>query len=95
MKIGDPRYCFDRREGSPLWIRALVREGPLEKGMAPHSSVLAWRIPWTEHYQLKNVVWGTQGPPWNPAPRHGHTVAREPVCGVPGSWRPLDSLLYV
>ena len=24
------------------------REDPLEKGMAAHSSVLAWRIPWTE-----------------------------------------------
>ena len=23
-------------------------EGPLEKGMATHSSILAWRIPWTE-----------------------------------------------
>ena len=30
------------------WLRALGRGGPLEKGMAPQSSVLAWRIPWTE-----------------------------------------------
>ena len=30
------------------WIQSLDREDPLEKGMAPHSSVLAWRIPWTE-----------------------------------------------
>ena len=29
-------------------VRPLGREGPLEKGMATHSSVLAWRIPWTE-----------------------------------------------
>ena len=28
--------------------RSLSREDPLEKGMAPHSSFLAWRIPWTE-----------------------------------------------
>ena len=27
---------------------SLGREDPLEKGMATHSSVLAWRIPWTE-----------------------------------------------
>ena len=27
------------------WIRSLVREDPLEKGMATHSSVLAWKIP--------------------------------------------------
>ena len=30
------------------WIWSLGREVPLEKGMATHSSVLAWRIPWTE-----------------------------------------------
>ena len=29
-------------------IQALVREDPLEKGMATHSGILAWRIPWTE-----------------------------------------------
>ena len=29
-------------------VRSLGREDPLEKGMAPHPSVLAWRIPWTE-----------------------------------------------
>ena len=29
-------------------VRSLGREDPLEKGMATHSSTLAWRIPWTE-----------------------------------------------
>jgi len=29
-------------------VWSLGREDPLEKEMAPHSSVLAWRIPWTE-----------------------------------------------
>ena len=28
------------------WIRSLGWEDPLEKGMATHSSILAWRIPW-------------------------------------------------
>ena len=28
--------------------RSLDREDPLEEGMATHSSILAWRIPWTE-----------------------------------------------
>ena len=27
-------------------VRSLGREDPLEKGMATHSSILAWRIPW-------------------------------------------------
>ena len=30
------------------WVWSLVQEDPLEKGMATHSSILAWRIPWTE-----------------------------------------------
>ena len=29
-------------------VQSLDQEGPLEKGMATHSSILAWRIPWTE-----------------------------------------------
>ena len=29
-------------------VRSLGREDPLEKEMATHSSVIAWRIPWTE-----------------------------------------------
>ena len=29
------------------WVQSLGWEGPLEKGMATHSSILAWRIPWT------------------------------------------------
>ena len=28
-------------------VQSLGREDPLEKGMATHSSILAWRIPWT------------------------------------------------
>ena len=30
------------------WVRPLNQEDPLEKGLANHSSILAWRIPWTE-----------------------------------------------
>ena len=30
------------------WVRSLVREDPLEKEMVTHSSILAWKIPWTE-----------------------------------------------
>ena len=30
------------------WVQSLGWEDPLEKGMATHSSILAWRIPWTE-----------------------------------------------
>ena len=30
------------------WVRSLGQEDPLEKEMATHSSILAWRISWTE-----------------------------------------------
>ena len=30
------------------WVQSLGQEDPLEKGTATHSSILAWRIPWTE-----------------------------------------------
>ena len=30
------------------WVRSLGQEDPLKKAMAIHSSILAWRIPWTE-----------------------------------------------
>ena len=30
------------------WVQFLGWEDPLEKGMTTHSSILAWRIPWTE-----------------------------------------------
>ena len=38
--------CNAGNEGD--WVRSLGREDPLEKEMAIHSSILAWKIPWTE-----------------------------------------------
>ena len=37
------------------WVRSLGREDPLEKGMATHSSILAWRILWTEEPEWATV----------------------------------------
>jgi hypothetical protein len=31
-----------------MWVQSLAWEDPLEKGMATHSFILAWRIPWIE-----------------------------------------------
>ena len=36
------------QEATETWGRSLVGEDPLEKEVAAHSSILAWRIPWTE-----------------------------------------------
>ena len=39
------------------WVRSLGREDPLEKEMATHSGILAWRIPWTEELgRLQSTV---------------------------------------
>ena len=43
------------------WVLSLGQEGPLEKGMASHSSVLAWKTPWTEEPgRLVHVVTKSQ-----------------------------------
>ena len=40
-----------------LWVWSLGREDPLEKGIATHSSILAWRIPWTEEPGGLQPMW--------------------------------------
>ena len=47
-------------------VRSLGGEDPLEKGMAIHSSILAWRIPWTEE---------PGGPQFLGSQRVGHDLA--------------------
>ena len=40
-----------------MQVRSLSQEDPLEEGMAFHSSILAWRIPWTkEPGGLQSIV---------------------------------------
>ena len=41
------------------WVQSLDWKDPLEEGMATHSSILAWRIPWTEEPRLL-TTWGMQ-----------------------------------
>ena len=43
-----PLKCHYMHLAGLPWVRSLGQEDPLEKEMATHSSVLAWRIPWTE-----------------------------------------------
>ena len=40
------------------WVQSLGWEDPLEKGMAIHSSILAWRIPWREEGAWQTTVHG-------------------------------------
>ena len=47
------------------WVPSLGQENPLEKEMATHSSILAWRIPWTEEPgRLQAVGWQRLGHDW-------------------------------
>ena len=36
------------QEIQKMWVQSLGREDPLEEGVATHSSILAWKILWTE-----------------------------------------------
>ena len=40
------------------WVQSLGGEDPLEKGTATRSSILAWRIPWTEYPGVLYSPWG-------------------------------------
>ena len=44
-----------------IWVLSLGRENPLKKGMATHSSILAWRSPWTEEPGGLYSPWRPQG----------------------------------
>ena len=41
-----------------MWVWSLGREDPLEEEMATHSSILVWRIPWTERSLVGYSPWG-------------------------------------
>ena len=41
------------------WVQSLGQEDPLEKGMANHSGILAWKFPWTEE-PGRLQSWGCQ-----------------------------------
>ena len=46
--LSGKRVCLPVQEPQEMWVWPLGQEDPLEKEMATNSSILAWRIPWTE-----------------------------------------------
>ena len=42
------KNCLPNQEPQKTWVQSLGQEDPLENEMATHSSILAWKIPWTE-----------------------------------------------
>ena len=70
-------------------VRFLSWEDPLEKGMATHSSILAWRIPWTEEPGvLQSMGWQrVRHNPANDTHPHQHSKKKKKTliilnCGV-------------
>ena len=50
-------YVYPMQDTQKMQVQSLAREGPLEEGMATHSSILAWRIPWTEEPGRLQSTW--------------------------------------
>ena len=48
MQYGVAKWLRTGLPMQEMWVPSLDQEDPLEKGMATHSSILAWEIPWTE-----------------------------------------------
>ena len=49
------------QEMQDMWVPSLGGEDPLEEGMAAHSSIPAWNIPWTERSLAGYSPWGRKG----------------------------------
>ena len=48
-----------------MWVQSLSQENPLGEEMATHSSILAWKIPWTEESgRLQSMGWQRVKPNW-------------------------------
>ena len=60
------------REPQEMWAQSLGREDPLEKGTTTHSSILAWRFPWTEEPDgLQSMRSQRIGHDWSDLAQHG------------------------
>ena len=59
-----------------IWLQSMVQENPLEKGMATLSSILAWRILWTEEVGGLQSI-GSQKVGHNLAIKHTYTMRKE------------------
>ena len=64
------------QEVQETWVQFLGPEDPLEEGMATHSSIIAWRILWTEepaysprdHKELDAAMYAQRRRQWQPTP---------------------------
>ena len=74
-----------------MCVRSLGREDPLEKEMATHSNIFAWRIPWAEE-SGKLQLWDRKESETTEATQHSHTHMFPPPLDVyPISFCLVDS----
>ena len=66
------------------WVRSLGQENPLEKGMAAHFSILAWRIQWTEQPGRLQSMGITE----SETTEQLNTFTSDHQALDPGDWRP-------
>ena len=80
-----PQMVKNLRAIQETQVQSLGREDSLEKGMAIHSSILAWRIPWTEEPGGLQSM-GSQKSPYVTIPTYSSYISNgiSPV----GSWLP-------
>ena len=62
------------QEMQGTWLRSLSWEDPLEEEMAPHSSILAWRIPWTEEPGGLQFTGSQKSQTWTKVTQHAYMV---------------------
>ena len=75
------------------WVRILGREDPLEKEMAIHSSMLAWKIPWTEEPgRLQSM--GLQRPEHDLVTKQHNLIITSAVHGVAKSQTGLSNFTF-
>ena len=64
-----------------MLVQSLHSEDPLEKGIATHSSILAWRIPWTEESGGLQSIW-SQTVGHNLVTKEQQKVPFVPMCYI-------------
>ena len=79
LNDGLPRWCSGEestchlQEVQEKWIWSLDWEDALEKEMATHSSILAWKVPWTEEPSRQFIGLQRVGHNWETERVHTHT----------------------
>ena len=63
-----------RLEPQEMWVQSMAWEDPLKEGMATHSSILAWSIPWTERRLVGYSPQGHKESDTTEATEHAHII---------------------